>query len=108
VPNDPDASVDRRRTVRAGRRRAPERRAAARAVRRPVLEDLHVVDPLALPERDLSVGAGERAVERERNLLADVEGAVGLDEDVDVRLRKRERLRLRLAGRPESDDRCED
>jgi hypothetical protein len=106
VPDDADAvaaelgDAERPR----GRRRAAELRARARRVRALPLGDLEAGRTLAFAERNLAVGAAERAVERERDPLRDVERAVALDENGDVGFRQRERLGGGRLGEEEGGD----
>ena len=98
MPDDPVAALDRRLAEAARRAARAELRRGARRVAEPVLLDRDVADPFAVAERDVPVGARERAVEEERDPLLHGEAAVGLDRDVDVGGREVERLRRRLAG----------
>jgi hypothetical protein len=65
------------------------------------LGDADLVDGLALPQRDVAVGAAEVAVERERDVLGDGKAPVAPDLDDDVRARQRERLRGGVSGERE-------
>jgi len=87
---------------------AAELRVATGAVRPAVLADEDVVDRLALAERDVAVGAAERAEEFERDVLADELGAVRGDRDVDVGGGERVVLRLSRAGERECRDNGDD
>ena len=88
---------------------AAERRVAARRVACAALADLHVVCGHSLRERNVAVGAGEEAVEAERQVLAHQHLAVARDGDVDARLRDREALvRERRGGRGERRDESQD
>jgi hypothetical protein len=110
VPDDAHSVVQLRDPEGAGVALAPDLRRGPGPVGAAVLLDGDVRDGLALPQRDLSVGAGEAPGEGERDLLLDPEGAVLGDLDPDVGLGEPERLRARLAGREErrERDRCEE
>ena len=90
--------------VPAGSVAAAELRVPARLVRPAVLGHEHVVDRLALAERDVAVRAAERAGEGEADVLADEQRAVLRDPHVDVRLRERVRLRRRDGSENERRD----
>ena len=72
-------------------------------VARASLADRDVGDPLAVPQRNVAVGAREGPVEGEGDQLGDRERAVRLDRDVDVGGREGKGLRSRLAGSEEAE-----
>jgi hypothetical protein len=106
VPDDPDAAVRPLDAERAGRVVAAELRVRTGLVAGVLVGDRDVVDRLARPQRDVTVGAAERALEDVGEPLADVERRVGLDSDGDVGLRDEVGLRAR-GRRPEESDRRE-
>ncbi len=98
VPDDPVAAGDRRLAIGVRRSARAELRRGPGGVAGGALGHRDVTDLLAVSERDVAVGAGERAVEEERGPLLDRQRAVRLDRDVDVGRGQVEGLRSRLAG----------
>jgi hypothetical protein len=105
VPDDAHALRGRLDAVGPGRADAAELGVAARAVRLSVLAYDDVVDRLAGPERDVAVGAVERAEEVELDVLADEQRPVGRDADGDIGVREAVLLRLRGAGQEQRTER---
>jgi hypothetical protein len=101
VPDDPDAVVAPLDSVRPGRGAAAELGASARPVADVALRDRHLIEALALPERDVAIAAAEVAVECEGDVLGDDEAAVAGDLDDDVRPREGERLGVGVPGERE-------
>ncbi len=67
--------------------------------------DADLVDRLALPQRNLAERTGERAVEREGDVLVDDEPAVARQLDDDLRVGESEALRACLWRNEERDGR---
>ena len=106
VPDDPDALVDSSHAVGVRQVEATELRVGAGPVERVSLADGHVVDRLALAERDVPIGPAEGPVEVESDLLPHEQRAVRLDLHGDVGERKRIGLR-RSRRRPQQRGRAE-
>ena len=84
APDDAHASAEVVDAERARRAAGLELGRGARLERPAVLRDADLVDALAVPQRDLAEAEGERAGERDCDLLVDGDRAVRADGRLDV------------------------